>query len=132
MQKNLGTLGAVSLSVTQAHSKLADNSSHDGQQFEISYQKNLEKTDTDIHFAGYRYSTSGYYDFNDTNYKYMNSDKYDNDDNYYYDLNFKIKGKTSINISQPVGFGSIYLSGENKTYWNTSKKRDIITSWLFH
>ncbi|MCT6518550.1 MULTISPECIES: fimbria/pilus outer membrane usher protein [Enterobacterales] len=124
--KNLGTLGAVSLSVTQAHSKLADNSSHDGQQFEISYQKNLEKTDTDIHFAGYRYSTSGYYDFNDTNYKYMNSDKYDNDDNYYYDLNFKIKGKTSINISQPVGFGSIYLSGENKTYWNTSKKETLL------
>lgn len=124
--KNLGTLGAVSLSVTQAHSKLADNSSHDGQQFEISYQKNLEKTDTDIHFAGYRYSTSGYYDFNDTNYKYMSQDKYDNNDNYYYDLNFKTKGKTSINISQPIGIGSVYLSGENKTFWNTSKKETLV------
>lgn len=124
--KNLGTFGALSLSVTQAHSKLADNSSHDGQQFEISYQKNLEKTDTDIHFAGYRYSTSGYYDFNDTNYKYMSQDKYDNDDSYYYDLNYKVKGMTRVNISQPISIGSIYLTGENKTYWNTSKKERLL------
>ncbi len=132
--KGLGDLGAVSFNITQANSTLPDASKHSGQKYNLIYQKNISQTDTDIQLAGYFYSTRGFYDFNTSNYKevkYTPSKNHDDgiidqDYRYYYDLNYRPRGKASLNLSQQLFGGSLYISAENISYWNTHKTEDLL------
>ncbi|HAM7234720.1 TPA: fimbria/pilus outer membrane usher protein [Escherichia coli] len=70
--KNMGALGALSVDMTQANSTLPDDSQHDGQSVRFLYNKSLNESGTNIQLVGYRYSTSGYFNFADTTYSRMN------------------------------------------------------------
>ena len=59
--QNLGALGAISIDVTQANSKLNNGDTSRGQSYRFRYNKNLNTIGTNIALAGYRYSTDGYY-----------------------------------------------------------------------
>lgn len=134
LSKSLGELGAISFNVTQANSTLPDNSKHSGQKYNLIYQKNINQTNTDIQLAGYIYSTRSFYDFNTSNYKevhYTPSKNHDDeiidqDYRYYYDLNYRPKGKVSLNLSQQLFDGSLYISAEKHSYWNTNKTEDLL------
>ncbi|MXE16618.1 fimbria/pilus outer membrane usher protein, partial [Escherichia coli] len=60
--KNFGTIGAVSVDVTQAKSQLRNNEKEEGQSYRFLYSKSFEGG-TDLRLLGYKYSTSGYYTF---------------------------------------------------------------------
>lgn len=59
----MGALGALSVDMTQANSTLPDDSQHDGQSVRFLYNKSLNESGTNIQLVGYRYSTSGYFNF---------------------------------------------------------------------
>nr|SAY42552.1 putative outer membrane usher protein ElfC precursor [Serratia marcescens] len=63
-------IGAVSVDVTQASTSLQDRKEN-GQSFRIAYSKFLDATATNFTLAAYRYSTKGYYSFNDAIYTHQ-------------------------------------------------------------
>ncbi|HAS1939864.1 outer membrane usher protein FimD [Enterobacter asburiae] len=144
---NMGHWGALSADVTHAQSTLIDETEHSGQSLRLLYAKSLNEIGTNFQLLGYRYSTSGYYTFTDTTYKHMdgynsNPLNEDDDDNNdvphwfdYYNLYYTKRGKLQVNISQQVGgFGSIYLSGSQQSYWHNDDKDTLVqfgynTTW---
>ncbi|WP_312624631.1 fimbrial biogenesis usher protein [Scandinavium sp.] len=126
--KNLGDWGAVSLDVTHAHSRLVDDSTHDGQSVRFLYAKSLNTFGTNFQLLGYRYSTKGFFTLDDTTWKNMSGYQYSdksNDDGVpdiisYHNLTQNKKGRFQVNVSQSLGdYGSLYLSGSEQTYWGT-------------
>ncbi|MCS2163659.1 fimbrial biogenesis usher protein [Scandinavium sp. H11S7] len=127
--KNLGDWGAVSLDITHAHSRLVDDSTHDGQSLRFLYAKSLNTYGTNFQLLGYRYSTKGFFTLDDTTWKnmsgYQYSDKKTDDDGVpdiisYHNLTQNKKGRFQANISQSLGdYGSLYLSGSEQTYWGS-------------
>lgn len=144
---NMGHWGALSADVTHAQSTLIDETEHSGQSLRLLYAKSLNEIGTNFQLLGYRYSTSGYYTFTDTTYKHMdgynsNPLNEDDDDNNdvphwfdYYNLYYTRRGKLQVNISQQLGgFGSIYLSGSQQSYWHNDDKDTLVqfgynTTW---
>ncbi|WP_420921623.1 fimbrial biogenesis usher protein [Enterobacter quasiroggenkampii] len=144
---NMGGWGALSADITDAKSTLIDDTQHAGQSLRLLYAKSLNDFGTNFQLLGYRYSTSGYYNFADTTYKHMegynrdpeNEDaEPDNDRPHwfdYYNLYYTKRGKVQVNISQQLGgMGSIYVTGSQQTYWHTEDKDTLMqlgynTSW---
>ncbi len=119
---NLGDIGALSMDVTQAWSKLSvenDSSSfeqRDGQSLRVRYSKNIAKTGTNFNVAGYRYSTSGYYTLQDTLSNYH--DNFDNNIG-------RRRNRTDVSLSQDVVFGSVSLSLINEDYWDKNRMSSV-------
>src|SRR5690606_3297814 len=63
--QSLGSFGSVSFDVTAARTKLANGDTKTGQSYRFLYSKSLNELGTEFRLVGHRYSTSGYYDFND-------------------------------------------------------------------
>ncbi|MFP2238228.1 fimbrial biogenesis usher protein [Pseudescherichia vulneris] len=129
--KNLGDWGAVSVDITHAHSRLVDDSTHDGQSLRFLYAKSLNTFGTNFQLLGYRYSTKGFFTLDDTTWKNMSGYQYsdkDKDENgvpdiiSYHNLTQNKKGRFQANISQQLGdYGSLYLSGSEQTYWGSDE-----------
>lgn len=130
--KNLGDWGAISLDLTHARSKLADDSDHQGQSLRFLYAKSLSDYGTNFQLLGYRYSTRGFYTLDDVAYRNMEGYQYEwqnNDSNRqelvatsYHNLRYNKKGRFQVNISQSLGdYGSVYVSGSQQTYWGTDQ-----------
>ena len=64
--KNMRSLGAVSLDLTQARTQQDQGGTLSGQSLRFLYAKSLEQTGTQFRMAGYRYSTSGYRTFTES------------------------------------------------------------------
>lgn len=120
---DLGTLGSISFDVTQAYSNLKiDNSSYDkeGQSYRLQYMKDFPETSSTVALAGYRYSTSGFYSFNEVNDIESVSDY---DENYKYTVYHNKKNKLQINFTQQImdgELGSISIDGYQQTYWGVN------------
>lgn len=130
--KNLGEWGAISLDITHARSKLADDSEHQGQSLRFLYAKSLSGYGTNFQLLGYRYSTRGFYTLDEVAYKNIEGYEYAPDDQNnhnaepvvqsYHNLRNSKRGRFQINISQALGdYGSLYVSGSQQTYWETSQ-----------
>ena len=130
--QNLGRFGAYSLDLTHARSQLADNQRYTGDSVRLRYSKLLNNTGTRINFFSLRYSTEGFYTLSDTAWKSMAggapkqtveadgtvTTHYDS----VYNLHMARKAKNQLLVSQPMGeYGSLSLSWDQQTYWNTSK-----------
>lgn len=130
---NLGHYGAFSFDITHANSELADKSSSSGQSLRFLYSKSLLSSGTTFQLLGYRYSTKGFYTLNDVTNKNMSGYNTGKDQTDlpniedYYNLNNAKKGRFQLNISHSFGdYGSLFISGNQQTYWNTDKKDE----WL--
>jgi outer membrane usher protein len=130
--KNLGDWGAISMDVTHARSKLADDSEHQGQSLRFLYAKSLSGYGTNFQLLGYRYSTRGFYTLDEVAYKNMEGYEYEmeEDENHnkvstpqsYHNLRYSKRGRFQVNISQSLGdYGSLYVSGSQQTYWGTDE-----------
>lgn len=140
----LGDFGAISLDGSYAKTNLATGESKQGQSFRILYAKSLGDFGTDFRLAGYRYSTSGYYDFSDAvqerrdwkNGQYE-SDYIDpntvgtgvpgwaqsNNATYYSNVYANKRERMEVSINQSLGgYGSLYLNANQQRYWGTSQK----------
>lgn len=62
---NLGAIGAFSADLTWADTALASGERKQGSSVRFLYAKSFRGSGTDFQIAGYRYSTSGYYDFSE-------------------------------------------------------------------
>jgi len=58
--QNLGVIGAISIDLTNASSKLKYQNKTNGNTYRIRYSKNFLSTGTNLTIAGYKYSTNGY------------------------------------------------------------------------
>lgn len=105
-------LGSLSIDVNNARTSLNKGQNYQGQSYRIQYSKNIIETGTYFTLSGYRYSTNGFYDFQEANeYNYIN--------NTYY--NEHKRSRTQVSVNQNItDFGSLYLSGYIQDYWNRS------------
>lgn len=118
--QGLGALGSVSLDVTQANTTLQDDSKHQGQSYRIQYAKDVFQSGTTFTLAGYRYSTSGFYDFKEANEITNNS----SDD---WRRVYNKRSKMQIQLSQSMGdYGSLFINAYQQDYWKqTGHERTI-------
>ncbi|MHA0949041.1 fimbria/pilus outer membrane usher protein [Enterobacter ludwigii] len=134
---NLGKYGAVSGDITHARSRLADGSEHSGQSLRFLYARSFNSLGTTFQLTGYRYSTQGFYSFEDTTHSAMTGRVYDDaehnglpkkeQDSFYYDLNSHKRQRLVANVSQKISdYGSLYLSGSRQSYW---AKKGTESSW---
>lgn len=130
---NLGNYGALSFDVTHANSELADKSTSQGQSIRFLYSKALLSSGTTFQLLGYRYSTKGFYTLNDVTNKSISGYNLSKDQTDlpniedYYNLKNAKKGRFQANITHSFGdYGSLFLSGNQQTYWNTDKKDEWV------
>lgn len=130
--QNMGRLGAYSLDVIHAQSKLADGNRYDGDSVRLRYSKLVSDAGTRLNFYSWRFSTEGFYTLGDTAYKRMkggNTQQVTEADGtvttsyeHLYDLRISRKSRNQMLVSQPMGeLGSLSLSWDQQTYWNTPK-----------
>lgn len=109
-----GALGSVSVDVTQANTELHDGSRHRGHSYRFQYAKDIEATNTTFTLAGYRYSTSGFYDFREAN-------ELGTADDNAWQQNTNKRSKAQINLNQSLkSWGNVYLSAYQQDYWAQS------------
>ncbi|GBU14557.1 outer membrane usher protein FimD [Enterobacterales bacterium] len=121
--KNLGEIGAVSVDVTQANSQLDDERSERGQSYRFLYAKSFAGSGTDFRLLGYKYSTQGYYTFQEATDVRAQADS----DYARYHKRSQIQG----NLTQQLGdLGSVYLNLTLQDYWqDQGNQRTVSTGY---
>lgn len=113
---NLLSLGSVSVDITHAQTTLDNNQSSSGQSYRVQYSKNIETTDTNFSVASYRYSTSGFYDFDEANQSQDNTTQEGHK-----------RSKYQVSMNQALWEGtSLYASAYQQDYWRDSNKEKNI------
>ncbi|HCU2530999.1 fimbria/pilus outer membrane usher protein [Klebsiella oxytoca] len=113
-------IGAFSVDVTQArvHLKTTDETANSGQSYQVSYSKYLPDTDSNLTIAAYRFSTSGYYDFQ-TAMRAIDEEKRGG----LASGIWRPKNRLNITMNQGLGpgWGQVYVTGYTQDYWNNGK-----------
>lgn len=103
------------MDVTQAKAELDSGQKDSGQSYRFQYAKDIETTNTTFTLAGYRYSTSGFYDFQETN----EIGSWGQDDRWR--QNYNKRSKAQVNINQSLGsYGNVYINAHQQNYWRRS------------
>lgn len=120
----LGELGSLSADITAAHTTLNNDETHDGQSYRVQYSKDFQTTDTSFTLAAYRYSTEGFYTFQEAN-----DLRSDSDDGWR--MTYNKRQRLQLDLSQNVGsYGSIFVSGYQQDYWKEDGyERTLSTGW---
>lgn len=120
----LGTLGSLSVDITAAHTTLNNDETHDGQSYRVQYSKDFQATDTSFTLAAYRYSTEGFYTFQEAN-----DLRTDSDDGWR--MQYNKRQKLQLDLSQSLGsYGSFFISGYQQDYWHEDGyERTLSTGW---
>ena len=118
MGLNLGNLGSLTPLVGGAKSVLADGSGKQGYFTQLSYQKYLLPTQTQLSLTRANYTT-GFYSFDDIN-KYSTTSKKNS-----------VKSTTSLSATQNLAdWGTLRLSAYDKKYYNKQSNRlSYSASW---
>ncbi len=122
---NLGVFGGVSMDVTQANSTLADDSRYSGYSSRFLYSRSLESLGTRLQLTGYRYSTQGFYSFEDTTWKRMQGEVSASEDSneQQWDLNDHKRARFQASLTQPLkDYGSLYVTASQQNYWKSDRK----------
>jgi len=110
--KDFGELGAVSLDATQARTDLGEQGQVQGQSYSMRYGKSFQ-TGTSLRFAGYRYSTEGYREFEEAVQQRNASSSYRGNR----------RSRLESSVYQNFGSSSLSLTFSQDDYWNTSLQR---------
>ncbi|MRT15139.1 fimbria/pilus outer membrane usher protein [Enterobacteriaceae bacterium RIT711] len=105
-------VGAISFDVTHA---ITNSVKKDGNSIRLQYAKKIDGLGTNISLAGYRYSSSGFYDFTEANeisaHSFNDTTSFANK-----------RSRTQLQINQPLeNYGGITLTGYYQNFWNTGK-----------
>lgn len=110
--RDLMELGALSADVTQSYASLPHDDSQQGRSYRLSYSKRFDATDSQVTFAGYRFSDEDFMSMND----YLGARDLPNDKT--------SRGKemytVSFNQQFPAQRLSAYFNYNHQTYWNQS------------
>lgn len=106
-----GDFGSLSADLTHAQTHLRDDNAHTGQSLRFQYGKDIETTDTTVTLAGYRYSTSGFYDFREANEIEVWEDSS-------WRRSHNKRSRMQVNVTQSLqSHGSLYLSAYQQDFW---------------
>ncbi|MGX5022273.1 fimbria/pilus outer membrane usher protein [Enterobacter sp. UPMP2060] len=124
--QGLGELGAVSVDFTHAESYFYDRDVTKGNSVQFRYNKNITATDTTMTLAGYRYSTSGYYSFEEASEAWR-----DNDSRHY----GQPKQRMQLILNQSLSdWGGLTFSAYQQNYWQGKggKTRSMTLGYNFN
>ena len=113
---DLGRLGSASVDITAARTRFDDGRDDaNGLSWRMQYSKDIPDTNTMVTLASYRYSTSGFYSFQEA----IDRRDTDFDDGIYtYRWMNNRRSRMQINVSQRLGsLGSAYLNTYQQDYW---------------
>ena len=114
---DLGRFGSASVDVTAARTAFDDGRDDArGMSWRAQYSKDIPDTDTRVTLASYRYSTSGFYTFQEA---IDQRDGEIDDGIYTYRRTNNRRSRMQVNLSQRVSdWGSAYLNAYQQDYWN--------------
>lgn len=115
---DLRTLGSLSMDFTAASASFDDgDGDSEGGSWRAQYAKDFPLTNTTVTLASYRYSTSGFYTFQEA--IDMRSDDRDDDSIYSYRDTNNRRSRLQVNLSQALGeWGSFYINAYQQDYWH--------------
>ncbi|HEE9787012.1 TPA: fimbrial biogenesis outer membrane usher protein [Enterobacter soli] len=114
---DLGRAGSASMDVTAARTTFDDGRDDaTGLSWRAQYSKDIPATDTTVTLASYRYSTSGFYTFQEA---IDQRDSQIDDGIYTYRRTNTRRSRLQINLSQRLGaWGSAYMNTYQQDYWD--------------
>src|SRR5450830_1784834 len=128
--------GAISLDVTHAISADMgpESKTLSGQSYRFRYSKSIDLTDTSFSLIGYRYSTSGYYSFNEAIGARANhstapyiDETLNNSGAFSPYVSGHMKSSFTANVSQQFGnYGGVYANLTKTDYWNLAKSNTAV------
>jgi outer membrane usher protein len=117
----IGDIGSVSVDTAYSSADLSTGEHKSGESYRAQYSKSVLSTGSTITLAAYRYSTKGYYSFQDAVDLQVNDDNSD-DTNDANDFNLRnnkrSRWQASLSQNLPAGWGSIYANGYQQDYWS--------------
>lgn len=116
-------LGALSLDITQAKTRLPGQHPRSGQSYRIGFSQMYPETQTSFSVAAYRYSTDGFLSLNDA--VQLRDLALRNED---IDAYGRQRSLFTLSVNQPLGegWGSLYATGNHTTYWNQSSSQQSL------
>lgn len=123
--RDLLVLGALSFDVTQSHARLPYEGTKQGGSYRVSYSKRFDSTDSQVTFAGYRFSEREFMSMS----QYLDARYHDNDSGGSGKEMYTISFNQQIN---PLNM-SVYLNYSRQTYWDqpTSTSYNLSISRYF-
>lgn len=128
--------GAISLDVTHAISADMgpESKTLSGQSFRFRYSKSIDLTDTSFSLIGYRYSTNGYYSFNEAIGARANhsiapyiDETLNNSGAFSPYVSGHLKSSFTANVAQQFGnYGGVYANLTKTDYWNLGKSNTSV------
>ncbi|HGU9883148.1 fimbria/pilus outer membrane usher protein [Citrobacter freundii] len=114
---DLRDFGSLSMDLTAARTAFDDERADaNGQSWRAQYAKDFPLTNTTVTLASYRYSTSGFYTFQEALDQRNNS--YDDDSIYSYRDSYNRRSRLQLNLSQSLqSWGSVYANAYQQDYW---------------
>lgn len=114
---DLGRVGSASMDVTAARTAFDDGRDDaTGLSWRAQYSKDIPATDTTVTLASYRYSTSGFYTFQEA---IDQRDSQIDDGIYTYRRTNTRRSRLQVNLSQRLGsWGSAYMNTYQQDYWD--------------
>lgn len=127
MGKGFGDFGSLSFDSTFARSQLPEKT-QEGVSLRAQYAKDFATTGTSLSLTGYRYSSSGFRDFQeangDVNPFRISSDAARLDDSWRYQRNKRSKAQITLNQGLSE-WGNMNLSAWQQYYWGGDSERSV-------
>ncbi|EJK0522686.1 fimbrial biogenesis outer membrane usher protein [Salmonella enterica] len=114
---DLRSFGSISMDLTAARTSFDDGRRDaNGQSWRAQYAKDFPLTNTTVTLASYRYSTAGFYTFQEAIDQRNNT--YNSDDIYGYRDIYNRRSRLQLNLSQSLlSWGSVYANTYQQDYW---------------
>ncbi|QFI54447.1 PapC/FimD family outer membrane usher protein [Aeromonas simiae] len=109
--RDLNALGTLSVDVTQAQANLTEQEKKRGRSYRLSYSKRFDEMDSEVTFAGYRFSERDYLSMSDFLSARENEGVFKNSKELY---------TVTASKSFPEQRISAYINWTHQTYWDTS------------
>lgn len=126
---DLGRFGSASMDVTAARTAFDDGRDDaSGLSWRAQYSKDIPDTDTNVTLASYRYSTAGFYTFQEA---IDRRDDAIDDGIYTYRRTNNRRSRMQVNLSQRIAdWGSAYLNTYQQDYWNMAGHERSVSAGL--
>lgn len=126
---DLGHFGSASVDLTTARTAFDDGRDDaSGLSWRAQYSKDIPDTDTTVTLASYRYSTSGFYTFQEA---IDRRDSEIDDGIYTYRRTNNRRSRMQLNLSQRISdWGSAYLNGYQQDYWDMDGHERSVSAGL--
>lgn len=116
--KNLGSLGAVSVDISQAWSSPHNEKKENGQSWRVRYSKNFAETGTNFAIAGYKYTTNGFRNMRDV------LDTYGHNLSTYTHEQQRNRAELTLNQNLSQSWGNLALTAVREDYWKTNRRME--------